>query len=46
MQIDGDYIPSRTTFGGANYFDKETQIMHVVSVGASYYYMVSITVDS
>ena len=29
---DGTCVPARDSFGGANYFDRETQIMHVVSL--------------
>ncbi len=32
LQTDGDYIPTRERFGGANYFDRETHIMHLVSL--------------
>ena len=31
QQIDGDYIPSRNSLSGSNYFERESQIMHFVS---------------
>ena len=31
QQLDGDYIPSRTSLSGSNYFERESQIMHFVS---------------
>ena len=30
QQLDGDFIPSREQFGGSNYFDRESQILHLV----------------
>ena len=30
QQLDGDHIPQKDMFGGANYFDRETQFMHLV----------------
>ena len=31
QQLDGDYIPSRSSLSGSNYFERESQIMHFVS---------------
>ena len=30
QQLDGQYIPTRDTFSGANYFDRESQILYLV----------------
>lgn len=30
--LDGTCIPTRDRHGGANYFDRESQIMHVVNI--------------
>ena len=31
QQTDGSYKPSRERFGGANYFERQSQILHLVS---------------
>jgi len=30
QQTDGQYRPTRDRFGGANYFDRESQILYIV----------------
>ncbi len=30
LQTDGSYKPSNDRFGGANYFERESQILHMV----------------
>lgn len=30
QQTDGSFKPSQDRFGGANYFERETQLMHLV----------------
>jgi hypothetical protein len=32
QQLDGDYIPNRNSLSGSNYFERESQIMHFVSL--------------
>ena len=31
-QLDGDYIPEKSSVSGANYFERGSQVMHFVSV--------------
>ena len=31
QQLDGDYIPGLDKFSGANYFERESQFLHLVS---------------
>ncbi len=37
VQVDGEYIPNNMDVGGANYFDRESRIMHVVSLKSFVY---------
>ena len=32
QQLDGDYVPNRSLLSGSNYFERESQIMHFVSL--------------
>ena len=31
-QLDGDYVPEKSSISGANYFERGSQVMHFVSV--------------
>ncbi len=37
LQTDGSYKPNRDRFGGANYFERESQILYMVHGGSCYY---------
>lgn len=39
-QLDGDHIPDRSYISGANYFERESQIMHFVSTTNSFFLVV------
>ena len=35
QQLDGDFIPGRESFSGANYFERNTQRLHLVRINYS-----------